>query len=57
MSEVITSKVIKVETDYSIITVEAKETDAEFDKRAGVVDATDKGRLLARVKDALDMDL
>jgi hypothetical protein len=47
------SKVTKIETEHSIITVEAKETDLEFDKRVGIVDATDNGRALARVKDAI----
>jgi len=47
------SKVTKIETEHSIITVEAKETDLEFDKRVGIVSATFNGRTLARVKDAL----
>ena len=46
-------KVTKIETEHSIITVEAKETDLEFDKRVGIVDATDNGRALARIKDAI----
>jgi hypothetical protein len=47
------SKVTKIETEHSIITVEAKETDLEFDKRVGIVSATDNGRALARVKDVI----
>jgi len=47
------SEVTKIETEHSIITVEAKESDSEFDKRVGVVNATFNGRTLARVKDAL----
>ena len=50
------SKVTKIETEHSIITVEAKETDLEFDKRVGIVDATDNGRALARVKDAIGVE-
>ena len=46
-------KITKIETEHSIITIEAKETDLEFDKRVGIVDATDNGRALARIKDAL----
>jgi len=47
------SKVTKIETEHSIITIEAKESDLEFDKRVGIVDATDNGRALARIKDAI----
>ena len=47
--------IYKIETEHSIITIEAKETDLEFDKRVGIVDATDNGRALARAKDALGM--
>ena len=32
------SKVTKIETEHSIITIEAKETDLEFDKRVGMFD-------------------
>jgi|TARA_R110001632_G_scaffold74706_1_gene170645 hypothetical protein len=49
------SKVTKIETEHSIITIEAKESDLEFDKRVGIVSATDNGRALARAKDALGM--
>ena len=49
------NKIFKLETKHSIITVEAKESDLEFDKRVGIVSATDNGRALARAKDALGM--
>ena len=47
------NKIFKLETKHSIITVEAKESDLEFDKRVGIISSTNYGRVLARVKDAL----
>ena len=49
------NKIFKLETKHSIITVEAKESDLEFDKRVGIIKSTNYGRVLARVKDALGM--
>jgi len=39
------NKIFKLETKHSIITVEYKESDLEFDKRVGIIKSTNYGRV------------